>query len=107
MGEENVLLNKTNSKALDFNYLINEINENNFDVIKFQEISEKETNKASGNNNNNDPNNKDNSSISSFNDETKEINSFDSTKNEEENGLDLTNRASKYQIHFRFKILFN
>ena len=97
-GEENVLLNKTNSKALDFNYLINKINENNFDVIKFQEISEKETNKASGNNNNNDPNNKDNSSISSFNDETKEINLFDSTKYEEENGLDLTKRASKYQI---------
>ena len=91
-------MNKTNSKALGFNYLINEIKENNFDVIKFQEISEKETNKASGNNNNNDPNNKDNSSISSFNDETKEINSFDSTKNEEENGLDLTKRASIYQI---------
>ena len=84
--EENILLNKTNSKAQGFVYLINEINGNNFDHIKFQEISEKETNKASVNNNNNDP------------DETKIIDLNDITKEKEYNNFELEKRASNYQI---------
>ena len=51
--EENILLNKTNSKIQGFEYLIYEINEEYFKQIKFADNSPKETNKISENNNNN------------------------------------------------------
>ena len=59
--EENILLNKTNSKTQGFEYLKNEINEEYFNKIKFPDNSPKETNKISENNNiNNEINNKSN-----------------------------------------------
>ena len=51
--EENILLNKTNSKTQSFEYLINEINQEYFKGIKFQDSSPKETNKILNNKKNN------------------------------------------------------
>ena len=85
--EENILLNKTNSKAKGFQFLINEINNKKFEEIKIQESSQKKTNKISDNNNN-----KDNSNIINSYDETNEINMNSFSKSKEEI------LASKYQI---------
>ena len=95
--EENILLNKTNSKTQGFIYLINEIKENNFDEIKFLKNAKKEIKKASGNNNN-DPNNRDNPNTSNFTNETKELNLVSYSKSNEEICLDLKMSASNYQI---------
>ena len=91
--EKNILLNKTNSDIQGFMYLVNEINEN-----EFQEISQKETNKKSVNNNKNDPNKRNNPDDIDLSDVTKEFNLFSCSESKEENVFNLKMRASNYQI---------
>ena len=87
--EENVLLNKTNSKTQGFEYLIYEINEEYFKENKFQDSSQKEGIKESDNIFNNEPNNED-----SFNDYSIASYINDSV----ENHSDLKMEAPNYQI---------
>ena len=96
--EENILVNKTNSKAQGFIYLINEINNEKYEGIKYQEISKKENTKASGNSNNNNPNNRDNPNISKSSNETKPQDFFYSSISKEETPFDLKKEVQKYQI---------
>ena len=91
--EENILLDKINSKAQGFMYLVNEIKQN-----EFQEISQKETNKKSVNSNKNDPNKRNNLDAIDLSDVTKELNLFSCSKSKEENDFNLKMRASNYQI---------
>ena len=96
--EENILLNKKNYKTQGCYYLINEINQEYFKGIKFQDNSQKETNTISDNkNNNNYPLcYKDNFNNNIVFSETIFPTEFEIL--EEEVHFDLTIEAKEYQI---------
>ena len=71
--EENILLNKTNSKTQGFEYLITEINDEYYKEIKFPDNSPKENNTASDNYNQNE-NNNNNTYANNNNDESENEN---------------------------------
>ena len=77
--EENILLNKTNSKTQGFEYLLNEINEEYFQKIKFLDSFPKETKKISDKNNNKSEN-KNNINNENKNEKNKESNIENITK---------------------------
>ena len=80
--EENILLNKVDSKTQNFKFLLNEINDKKFERIKFQESSQKEINYISDN---------------SF-EKTKSINLTDMSMTKRETDLDFKKEAQIYQI---------
>ena len=97
--EENILLNKTNSKKQGFQLLLNEINDQKFEGI---ESFQNETKQSSDNNNINYsnskgyPKNKDNSNDINSSDNTKPID-FGCSSSQVE-AFDLKIKAEKYQI---------